>query len=106
MITSCVPGSRVNSRDAFVREREAVELSVANIVLIREKIDDAMRFVDGGMAGRAGANAAVAGDGPVAARQLIELLAGKIVEIIVAKTGALARPEESFIVRRRSKDRR
>src|SRR6185437_9402495 len=85
--------------DAFVGKRQPVELNIENVVLVGEKIDEAMRFIDSRMAGGTGTDAAVAGDGPLAAGQLRELMTREIVEIIVAKTGAFAGPEKALVVR-------
>ena len=92
-----------NARDAFVLKREAIKLRIAHVVLVRKKINIAARFVNRRMAGCAGTDAAVAGDAPVAAGQLIELLSGKVVKIIVAEAAALARPQKSFVVREKIK---
>src|SRR5580765_3198611 len=40
---------------------------------------------------------------PIAARQLVQLLTGQIVNVVVAKSSALARPQKPFAVREKIK---
>lgn len=55
-----------DARNAFVGEREAIELCFDYVVFVREKINVAVRFIDRGMAGGARTEAARAGNGPIA----------------------------------------
>src|SRR5262249_44637904 len=70
-----------------------------HVVFVGHEIDQAAGFIDNRMAVGARPETSGAGDCPCATRQLLELLPGKIVEIVVTKARALAGPKEALVIR-------
>src|ERR1700757_5203840 len=92
-----------NPRHALISQRNPIHLCLDHIIFIGNEEDTIVRFVHLRMARRSWPESAGAVDAPIAARQLLQLFTGEIVNVVMPKPSTLTRPQESLAVREKIK---
>ena len=92
-----------DARQAFIIQRDPIEIRLAYIVFIADEINVAALFVHRRMICGARPKTAQIGNPPVAAGQLHQLLTGIVVHIKMPVTASLAGPQKPLTVREKIK---